>query len=160
LDIAYNKGKSTLIVVDNRTTAMTGHQDNPGTGQTLMGEATTAVSIEEIGKACGIKRVVTVFPYDTEKTEKVILEELNAAEPSLIVSRAPCPLREKKKVGVIRKIDQTVCKKCKKCLKLGCPAIDGAGEKPQISELLCMGCGLCEQVCPFDAIKPTKEAQL
>jgi indolepyruvate ferredoxin oxidoreductase alpha subunit len=160
LDIVYNKGKSTIIVVDNRTTAMTGHQDNPGTGQTLMGEATTAVSIEEIGKACGVKRVVTVFPYDLEKTDQVIKEELDASEPSLIVSRAPCPLREKKKVGMIRKVDKMICKKCKKCLKLGCPAIDGSGEKPEISELLCMGCGLCEQVCPFDAIKATKEAQL
>ncbi|MEN6384320.1 MAG: indolepyruvate ferredoxin oxidoreductase subunit alpha [Phycisphaerales bacterium] len=160
LDVAYNKGKSTLIVVDNRTTAMTGHQDNPGTGQTLMGEATNAVSIEEIGKACGIKRVVTVFPYEIEKTEKVIVDELNANEPSLIVSRAPCPLRVKQRVGGIRKMDHGLCKKCRKCLKLGCPAIDGAGEKPVINELLCMGCGLCEQVCPFDAITLTKEQQL
>lgn len=160
LDIVYNKGKSTIIVVDNRTTGMTGHQDHPGTGMTLMGEPTTAVSIEEIGKACGVKRVVTVFPYDVENTQKVIAEELNADEPSLIVSRAPCPLKQRKKVGQIRRIDKAVCKNCKMCLKLGCPAIDGSGEKPIINELLCSGCGLCEQICPFDAISTTQEEQL
>jgi indolepyruvate ferredoxin oxidoreductase alpha subunit len=157
LDIAYNKGKSTLIVVDNRTTAMTGHQDNPGSGKTLMGEETISASIEDIGRACGVKRVVTVFPYDLEKTQKAIEAELNADEPSLIVSRAACPLEQKCKVGHIRRIDQAICKKCKACLKLGCPAIDGAGEKPVINELLCNGCGLCQQVCKFGAISATKE---
>ena len=160
LDIVYNKGKSTIIVVDNRTTAMTGHQDHPGTGRTLMGEITKAISIEEIGKACGVERVVTVFPYDLENTQKVINEELNANEPSLIVSRAPCPLKERKRVGTIRGVDKMICKTCKLCLKLGCPAIDGTGEKPEINELLCSGCGLCEQVCPFDAIKITRKEQL
>lgn len=160
LDIAYNKGKSTIIVVDNRTTAMTGHQDHPGTGRTLMGEATKVISIEAIGKACGIERVVTIDPYYTEKTQKVIDEELNADEPSLIVSYGPCPLRERKKVGEIRWINEELCKNCKMCLKLGCPAIDGSGEKPVINELMCSGCGLCEQICPFDAISPVEDEQL
>jgi indolepyruvate ferredoxin oxidoreductase alpha subunit len=160
LDIVYNKGKSTIIVVDNRTTAMTGHQDHPGTGKTLMGETTKAVSIQEIGKACGVERVVTLSPYDVENTQKVIDEELNANEPSLIVSYAPCPLRERKRVGVIRRVDKLVCKNCKMCLKLGCPAIESSGEKPEINELLCSGCGLCEQICPFDAISPIEEEQL
>jgi len=156
LDIAYNKGKSTIIVVDNRTTAMTGHQDNPGTGMTLMGEKTKTVSIEQIGKACGIDRVVTLDPYDTENTIKVIAEELAANEPSLIISKAACPLREKKHVGKMRQIDQKICKNCKMCLKLGCPAIDGAGDKPAINKLLCVGCGLCQQICGFGAISETK----
>jgi len=160
LDIAYNKGKSTIIVVDNRTTAMTGHQDHPGTGRTLMGEKTKAISIEAIGKACGIERVVTIDPYDTEKTQKVIDEELNADEPSLIVSYAPCPLKERKRVGEIRWINEELCKNCKMCLKLGCPAIDGSGEKPVINKLMCSGCGLCEQICPFDAISPVEKGQL
>ncbi|MFA5292535.1 MAG: indolepyruvate ferredoxin oxidoreductase subunit alpha [Phycisphaerae bacterium] len=160
LDIAYNKGKSTIIVVDNRTTAMTGHQDHPGTGRTLMGEKTKAISIQEIGKACGIERVVTVYPYDMEKTQKAIDDELNADEPSLIVSYAPCPLRERKRVGQIRLIDAKLCKNCKMCLKLGCPAINGAGEKPVIDNLMCSGCGLCQQVCPFDAISTVEEEQL
>jgi indolepyruvate ferredoxin oxidoreductase alpha subunit len=160
LDIVYNKGKSTIIVVDNRTTAMTGHQDHPGTGKTLMGETTKEISIQEIGKACGVERVVTLSPYDVENTQKVIDEELNANEPSLIVSYAPCPLRERKRVGVIRRVDKLICKNCKMCIKLGCPAIDGTGEMPSINELLCSGCGLCEQICPFDAISQIEEEQL
>jgi indolepyruvate ferredoxin oxidoreductase alpha subunit len=139
---------------------MTGHQDHPGTGRTLMGETTKAVSIQEIGKACGVERVVTLSPYDVENTQKVIDEELNANEPSLIVSYAPCPLRERKRVGVIRRVDKLICKNCKMCIKLGCPAIDGTGEMPSINELLCSGCGLCEQICPFDAISQIEEEQL
>jgi indolepyruvate ferredoxin oxidoreductase alpha subunit len=125
-----------------------------------MGEDTKAISIEAIGRACGIERVVTIDPYDTEKTQKVIDEELNADEPSLIVSYAACPLRERKRVGEIRRINPELCKNCKMCLKLGCPAIDGSGEKPVINELMCSGCGLCEQICPFDAISPVEKEQL
>ncbi len=152
LDIAYNRGSSTLIVVDNRTTAMTGHQDNPGTGRTLMGEPTVEASIEEIARACGIKRVFTVNPYQTKATQEVLSRELDAPEPSLIVSRAACPLWEGKRVGGIRTIIEDKCKACRACLKLGCPAIDGAGKKPVINKHLCYGCGLCQQACPFDAI--------
>ncbi|MGH2270341.1 indolepyruvate ferredoxin oxidoreductase subunit alpha [Anaerohalosphaeraceae bacterium U12dextr] len=152
LDIAYNRGSSTLIVVDNRTTAMTGHQDNPGTGRTLMGEPTIEASIEDIARACGIKRVFTVNPYQTKATQEVLARELDTPEPSLIVSRAACPLWEGKRVGGIRTILEDKCKACRACLKLGCPAIDGAGKKPVINQHLCYGCGLCQQVCPFEAI--------
>jgi indolepyruvate ferredoxin oxidoreductase, alpha subunit len=154
LDIAYNRGVSTIIVVDNRTTAMTGHQDHPGTGWTLMGEPTVAVSIQEVGKACGFKRVRTVNPYNAKETAQALEEELNAAEPSLIVSVSPCPLHQRKLVGKRRKITAAVCKKCGQCLKIGCPAIEGKGkgEVPEINELLCSGCGLCQQICRFGAI--------
>ncbi len=157
LDIAYNKGNSTIIVVDNRTTAMTGHQENPGTGLTLMGEPTVAASIAEIGKACGIKRVREVNPYDQETTQKVISEELQANEASLIISVGPCILKERKPVGTKRIIDQDKCKNCKACLKLGCPAIEGGGSKPKINKFLCTGCSLCEQVCPFGAISAVED---
>ena len=160
LDIAYNRGNSTIIVVDNRTTAMTGHQDHPGTGKTLMGEDTVAASIQEIGKACGIKRVVTINPYDTKQTEQVIEDELNAEEASLIISAAPCPLKLRAKIGPMRLILNDVCKACKKCLKLGCPAIEGTGDKPKINEYLCSGCGLCQQICPFDAIVTDEQEEL
>jgi len=152
LDIAYNRGHSTIIVLDNRTTAMTGHQDHPGTGRTLMGEAVKAVSIEDIGRACGIKRVSVIDPYDLDRAGQVISAEIEAKEPSLIVSRAPCPLREKKRVGPVRKILADKCKGCELCLDLGCPAIESTEGGPRINETLCAGCGLCEQICPAKAI--------
>ncbi len=153
LDIAYNKGKSTIIVVDNRTTAMTGHQENPGSGMTLMGEETVTASIEDIGRACGVKRVRVVNPYDQEETQRVLTEELNADEASLIVSKGPCVLHVRKAVGPKHKIIQDLCKNCKACLKLGCPAMEAVGgNKPVISDMLCEGCALCAQVCKFGAI--------
>ncbi len=152
LDIAYNRGSSTIIVLDNRTTAMTGHQDHPGTGRTLMGEATKAVSIEDIAKACGIERVCVINPYNLDQASRVISDEIAADQPSMIVSRAPCPLREKKRVGEIRRIIAEECKGCELCLDLGCPAIEGTQDGPRINETLCAGCSLCEQVCPAGAI--------
>jgi indolepyruvate ferredoxin oxidoreductase alpha subunit len=155
LDVVYNKGKSVLVVLDNRTTAMTGHQDHPGTGVTLMGEATTAVSIEDVGRACGMKRIATVNPYDLKATEKAVSEALASEETSLIVTRAPCPLRTRKPVGALRAIDHAACKSCLACVKLGCPAIEVTekGKKPTINQEICAGCNLCEQTCPFGAIK-------
>lgn len=157
IDIVYNRGSSTIIVLDNRTTAMTGHQDHPGTGLTLMGEDTKAISIQEVGKACGVDRISTVNPYDLEETERAIAEELAAEDPSLIVSLAPCPLRERRRVGPVRAIDPELCKGCKKCLKLGCPAIQFDGEVPKINIHLCGGCGLCQEVCPHNAISSQED---
>lgn len=152
LNIAYNRGSSTIIVLDNRTTAMTGHQDHPGTGRTLQGDVTRAISIEDIGRACGIERVCVVNPYDLESTLKAIDDDVNSDEPSLIVSRAPCPLRERRRVGAVREIDADRCKGCKICLKIACPAIELSADKPQINEIFCGGCGICEQICPAEAI--------
>jgi indolepyruvate ferredoxin oxidoreductase alpha subunit len=161
IDIVFNRGKSTIIVLDNRTTAMTGHQDHPGTGKTLMGEATTAVSIEAVGRACGIKRVRTINPYDLKQTSLAIKEELEAEEPSLIISKAPCVLKEKKAVGPKRVVNDEICKTCGMCLRLGCPAVEGKkGSPPKIQDLLCVGCGMCEQLCKFDAISAVEEEGL
>ncbi len=157
LDVAYNRSSVTIIVVDNRTTAMTGHQDHPGTGRTLMGEETVAASIAEIGRACGVKRVREVNPYDQQATQKAIAEEIAADEPSLVVSVAACPLRERKRIGLQRVILPEVCKSCRACLKIGCPAIENVGDKPQINEFLCGGCGICQQVCKFNAIVTVEE---
>jgi indolepyruvate ferredoxin oxidoreductase, alpha subunit len=161
LDVVYNRGKSVLVVLDNRTTAMTGHQDHPGTGTTLMGEPTTAVSIEEVGRACGMKNIATVNPYNLKETQKAVSDALSSNEPSLIVTRAPCPLRTRKPVGPIRAIDCAKCKSCLSCVKLGCPAIEVTekGTKPKINGELCAGCNLCEQTCAFGAIAPVPEAQ-
>jgi indolepyruvate ferredoxin oxidoreductase, alpha subunit len=158
LDIAYNKGRSTIIVLDNRTTAMTGHQDHPGTGRTLQGAPTAAVKIEDIGRACGLERIFTINPYDLEQSGEVIFREIQAKEPSLIISRAPCPLRERKRVGPVRAIQEDECRGCELCLDLGCPAIEGGDGNPRINAALCAGCGLCQHVCPAGAIRGGEEA--
>jgi len=152
LDIAYNRGTSTIIVLDNRTTAMTGHQDHPGTGRTLMGDPTRAISIADIGKACGIDRIRLVDPYDLKNTSETLDEEIYAQQPSLIISQAPCPLRERRRVGAARRILEEKCKSCKICLKLGCPALELEEDLPRINRLLCSGCALCQQACPAGAI--------
>jgi indolepyruvate ferredoxin oxidoreductase alpha subunit len=154
MDIAYNKGTSTIIVVDNRTTAMTGHQDHPGTGRTLMGEPARELSVTELARACGFARVREISPYDVGATARALDEEIAADEPSLIVSLAACPLHQRQAVGPQRSIDHELCRDCGKCLKLGCPAIEGGDGKPVISTYICGGCGLCQQVCPFHAIEP------
>jgi indolepyruvate ferredoxin oxidoreductase alpha subunit len=151
LDIAYNKGGSTIIVVDNRITAMTGHQDNPGSGKTLMGETTAVASIEKIGKACGIKNVRTVHPRDIKTALALLKEATESTEPWLIVSKAPCPLHLRKPLGKPLAVKET-CKKCNVCLKLGCPGLEKAGDHVRINSLLCAGCKMCQNVCPAKAI--------
>jgi indolepyruvate ferredoxin oxidoreductase, alpha subunit len=158
LDIAYNRGSSTTIVLDNRTTAMTGHQCHPGTGETLMGEKAVSVSIEEIGKACGISNVATLDPYQIEKCIETLKKAIDSPEPWLLVSRAVCPLHARKKLGPTLSVDEERCVNCGKCLNLGCPAIEGGSGKPRVNPLLCSGCGMCLQVCPVGAFKSEEEA--
>ncbi|MBF0484172.1 MAG: indolepyruvate ferredoxin oxidoreductase subunit alpha [Candidatus Omnitrophica bacterium] len=152
IDIVYNKGTSTIIVLDNRITAMTGHQENPGSGSTLMGEPTVALSIAEIGRACGVKRIFEINPYDQKNTKNIIAQEIEINEPSLIISKAPCVLYSKKPINKQRSINQEKCKNCRQCLRLGCPAIEADEGKPHINPHICMGCSLCQQACKFDAI--------
>ncbi len=158
INTVYNKGLSTIVVVDNRITAMTGHQHHPGTGQTLMGEQTVEASIEDIARACGVKRVRTLNPYNLKQTEAAIKEEIEAKEASLVVLKAVCPLYARKPVGTIHKIDEEKCIACGACVKIGCPAIEyKKGSKPKINPLLCSGCSLCAQKCPKNAISVCDE---
>ncbi|MDR1140383.1 MAG: indolepyruvate ferredoxin oxidoreductase subunit alpha [Planctomycetaceae bacterium] len=152
LDIAYNKGRSTIIVVDNRITAMTGHQDNPGSGKTLMGETTGEASIEEIGKACGIKNIRTIDPRDIKTATAVLKEATESPEAWLIVSKAPCPLHLRQPLGSPLQVAENQCRKCNACLKLGCPGLEKVGNQIRINEYLCAGCNLCKNVCPANAI--------
>ena len=162
MDIAYNKGKSTIIVLDNRTTAMTGHQEHPGSGKTLMDEPTVIVSVEEVGRAVGMKNIVTIDPRNMKQVRATLKEAIESDEPWLIVARAPCPLYERKNPGEPLEIDQAKCKKCKLCLKLGCPAIEReilsregnetVEETIRINELTCAGCTLCLQTCPHGCL--------
>ena len=157
LDAVYNKSAATYVVLDNRITAMTGHQDHPGTGVTLLGEETKAASIEAIARACGVERIRVVDPYDQAGTVAALREELAAPEPSLVISRAPCPLHTKKRLGPPRAIDPAKCVGCKSCLKCGCPALelDGASKRPRVNATTCIGCGLCDQLCRFGALAPS-----
>lgn len=152
IDIVYNKGTSTVIILDNRITAMTGHQEHPGTGKTLMGEDTVTINPEDIVKACGVKHVFTVDPYNLKELKKVIKREVERKEPSVIIARRPCILLllRKKEVWEPYYVDTEECIGCKICLQLGCPAISMKNEKAYINELFCVGCGVCAQLCPKD----------
>jgi indolepyruvate ferredoxin oxidoreductase alpha subunit len=153
LDIAYNRGASVIIVTDNRITAMTGHQDHPGTGRTITGEQTIQASIEDFGRACGLKNIATVDPYKVKETVKTLRRAVESDEPWLIVSRGACPLHTRTPVGPVRHVNLELCRNCKACLKLGCPAIEWVNDSIRVNELLCGGCSLCAQVCPEDAFE-------
>lgn len=158
VNIAYNKGISTVLVVDNSITGMTGHQQNPTTGLTLKNEPTVAIRIEDICKAAGIQRVRITDPQDMAATEAVLKEELAVSEPSVIIVRRPCALLKSVKAKPALSIDPEKCKGCKSCMKIGCPAIRFTDKKAAIDPTICVGCGLCEQMCKFDAFT-SKEAQ-
>ncbi|MDE6943709.1 MAG: indolepyruvate ferredoxin oxidoreductase subunit alpha [Lachnospiraceae bacterium] len=152
INIAYNESDSTVIILDNSITGMTGHQQNPTTGYNLKGDPCTKIDLESLCHAVGIKRVKVVDPYDMEICQKVIEEELEAKEPSVIISRRPCALlKYVKHPGPICSNPEK-CKGCKACMKIGCPAISMVDGKAKIDATLCVGCGVCEQLCKFDAL--------
>ncbi|MDR3077491.1 MAG: indolepyruvate ferredoxin oxidoreductase subunit alpha [Planctomycetota bacterium] len=152
LDIAYNRSDVVICIVDNRTTAMTGHQDHPGTGRTLMGETAKEASIEALVAACGIERCRLVNPYDLDETAEAFREEMEAPGPSVIISRAPCVLRVRTPLGKPLFIDPKKCKACRACLKSGCPSLEALEKKPSINASSCAGCGICRRMCRFGAI--------
>ena len=152
VNIAYNSTNSTVIILDNSITGMTGHQQNPTTGKNLKGDPAAAVNLEELCRAVGIKRVRVVDPYNLEQTEAAIKEELVVSEPSVIISRRPCALLKYVQHKPALKIDPDKCKSCKMCLKLGCPAISMKNGKAVIDHTQCVGCGICTEVCKFGAI--------
>ena len=151
--IAYNQSNSTVIVLDNSITGMTGHQQNPTTGKNLYGDPAGRVDLEALAKAMGINRVRVVDPYNIAECEAAVKEELEANEPSLIISRRPCALLKEVKHNPPLKVDEAKCKSCKMCMKSGCPAIAMKNGKAKIDTTLCVGCGVCSQMCKFDALK-------
>ena len=152
VDIVYNKGANTVIILDNSITGMTGHQNNPTTGYTIRGEETVQVNLVALCKSIGVNNVVVADPFDVKEFERVVKEETNRDEPSVIIAQRPCALLKTVKYTGKCKINDN-CKKCKLCLKLGCPAISFDGEKIVIDETQCNGCGLCMNVCPFGAME-------
>lgn len=162
MNAAYNKSSITVVILDNRTTAMTGGQDHPGTGRTLKGEETVSVDIKGLARSLGVKRVRTINPYSIEESRGVLKEEISSSEVSLVISSAPCMLLKGAPRGKPFQVDAESCRGCGICLDLGCPAIEWQAEvtaseekkkgRAYINTLLCTGCDICRQVCPFDAI--------
>ena len=152
IDIAYNQSNSVVIILDNSITGMTGHQQNPTTGYNIKGDPTTAVDLEALCKAVGIKRVRVCDPYNLKEVESVLKEELAAEEPSVIISRRPCALLKYVKHKPSLVVDTEKCIGCKACLGIGCPAISVHGGKAAIDRTQCVGCGVCTTLCPKSAI--------
>ena len=150
IDIAYNGSNSTVIILDNSITGMTGHQQNPTTGYNIKGDPAGKIDLEALCKAVGIRRVRVVDPYDLKQCDEVLREELEAAEPSVIITRRPCALLKTVTAKPPLSVNDN-CAGCKSCMKIGCPAISIADGKAKVDETLCVGCGVCTQMCVFDA---------
>ena len=151
-NIAYNQSVSTVIILDNSITGMTGHQQNPTTGYNIKGDPAGKIDLEALCRAMGFTRVRVVDPYDLAATEKVLLEELAAEEASVIISRRPCALLKYVKHAPPLHVVADKCRSCKACMKLGCPAISMREGKCVIDSTQCVGCGVCEELCKFSAI--------
>jgi len=153
IDIVYNKGTSTVIILDNSITGMTGHQPNPATGYTIKGEKTRQVDLVKLCNAIGIDRVRVIDPFRLDEFEKAVREEIAADEPSVIIAQRPCALLKSVKYEGKVRVSKDRCKYCKVCMRLGCPAIVDTGEGIHINEDLCVGCELCLELCRFNAIE-------
>ena len=153
VNMAYNESNATVIIVDNSITGMTGHQQNPTTGYNLKGDPCTKIDLETLCHAVGIRRVRVVDPYDLTQCDRVIREELAANEPSVIISRRPCALLKYVKHKAPLAVKSDKCVGCKSCMKIGCPAISIVDGKAVVDATQCVGCGICQQLCKFDALK-------
>ncbi|MGI6066359.1 MAG: indolepyruvate ferredoxin oxidoreductase subunit alpha [Bacillota bacterium] len=162
IDAVYNKTPAVFVILDNSITAMTGHQENPGTGKTLMGEAAPVIDVESIVKAVGIKpeNIRVVDPYNLEMTQAAVKDAHEAQEPFVIITKQPCALIkevQKRRANIYCSINKEKCTKCKACIKTGCPAIAFKNGEVVIDRSMCNGCTLCAQVCKFDAVEKVGE---
>ncbi len=154
-NIAYNQSNSTVIILDNSITGMTGHQQNPTTGYNIKGDPAGKIDLEQLCKAMGFNRVRVVDPYDLKACDQAVKEELAAKEPSVIISRRPCALLKYVKHNAPLKVNVDKCVGCKSCMKIACPAIAMKQGKAHVDNTLCVGCGVCEQLCPVGAFEST-----
>ena len=152
-NIAYNQSNSTVIILDNSITGMTGHQQNPTTGYNIKGDPAGKINLEALCKAMGFNRVRVVDPYNLAECDAAVKEELAADEPSVIISRRPCALLKYVKAKPALTVEEKNCTGCKSCMRLACPAISIKDKKAHVDSTLCVGCGVCQQLCKFDALK-------
>ena len=157
-NIAYNQSNSTVIILDNSITGMTGHQQNPTTGLNIKGDPAGKIDLEALCRAMGFGRVSVIDPYDLASCEKVIREELAAAEASVIISRRPCALLKYVKKKAPLRVNADTCRGCRSCMRIGCPAISMREGKAVVDATLCIGCGVCTQMCRFGAFEGKEEA--
>ncbi len=153
VDIAYNRSNSTVIILDNSITGMTGHQQNPTTGLDIHGDPAGQIDVEAFCHAIGIQDVKVVDPYDLKATEAAVKAALANEEPSVIISRRPCVLLKSVKKAAPLKVNPEKCKTCKACMRIGCPAISIRDGKAVVDTTLCTGCGVCSQLCAFGAFE-------
>ena len=154
INLVYNKSTATVMILDNRTTGMTGHQDHAATGKTLKGEETYAIDLAELCRAIGVKNVIEVNAFDTKELERIVKESTQSDELTVIITKAPCVLLKGQKFPNVCKANPEACKKCGMCLKIGCPAITkNADGTIKIDQTMCNGCGLCKSYCKFNAIE-------
>jgi len=152
IDVAYNGSDSTVIILDNSTTGMTGHQENPTTGYNIRGEKAGKIDIEALCRAVGIERVRVIDPYDLEACDAAITEEMAAPGPSVIIARRPCVLLKSSKIKPPLEVVTENCKSCALCMRIGCPSISMKDKKATVNRTLCVGCGICTQLCKFGAL--------
>jgi len=155
INMCYNEAKGTVIILDNRITGMTGHQQNPASGKNAKGELAPAIDLKTLCQACGVKHVVEIDPFDVKDLEQVVKEETARDELSVIITKRPCAMIVKQ--PNIPNVITDRCKNCRQCMKIGCPAIEVRDGRPYIVSDTCVGCGLCTRVCPFDAIDQTSK---
>ena len=156
-NIAYNQSKSVVIILDNSITGMTGHQQNPTTGYNIKGDPAGKINLENLCRAMGFNRVRVVDPYNLKECEDALKEELAADESSVIISRRPCALLKYVKHKPPLKVNKDKCVGCKSCMKIGCPALSIKEGKAHVDSTLCVGCGVCEQLCKFNAFESTSK---
>ena len=154
-NIAYNQSNSTVIILDNSITGMTGHQQNPTTGYNIKGDPAGKIDLESLCRAMGFNRVRVVDPYNLKECDQAVKEELSADEPSVIISRRPCALLKYVKHKAPLAVNKDKCIGCKSCMKIGCPAISMKEGKAHVDFTQCVGCGVCEQLCPVGAFEST-----
>ena len=154
INMVYNKSTGTVMILDNRTTGMTGHQEHAATGKTLKGEDTYAINLADLCRTVGVKNVIEVSSFDVKKLEEIIKESVNGDELTVIIAKAPCVLLKGQKFPNRCEVDADACRKCGACMKIGCPAMTrGDDGKVKIDPTMCNGCGLCQNYCKFGAIK-------